>query len=556
MIKRILIFVALCLSPITAHAKGTVSSADPRASEAGLWVLQQGGTAAEAAMAMMLALTVVEPQSSGIGGGGFLMYHDVASNQTRSIDGRETAPWSVTPDLWMKDGQPISYMDAYPGGKSVGVPGNIRLMAKGHKQWGKLPWAKLFEPAIKLARDGFVVNSVMARRLDQAKTVWTDFPEARAIYWQDGRPKVEGDIVKNPKLAAFLTRLAAEGPDAFYSGENAAAITKAVGTAKRNPTVMTQSDIAAYQPYERDAICRPYRQYKICGMGPPSSGATTVLGILGMLERFDLKKLGPDNPESWNLIGQAMRLGYADRNRYLGDPGFTYVPVGGLLDPDYLNQRSQMIGEDKARQDYPAGNPPGALAMVDPKEGEEHGTTHFIAVDDAGNVASWTSTIEGPFGSQLVVNGYFLNNELTDFTFNPVLNGKPAANAPMAGKRPLSSMSPTIVFDQSGKPVFVVGAAGGKTIIMQVTKALIAWIDWGMPADKALGTPMLFFNNDGLVVEANTPLAGMKDQIAAYGVPVAVSNSLPLKANAAELTPNGWRGAADPRSLGKALEVP
>lgn len=552
--NRFFLAVALLFAPIVVSAKGTVSSADPRATEAGMEMLRAGGTASDAALAMMLALSVVEPQSSGIGGGGFIVYHDMKSGKIGSIDGRETAPASATPGLFLTaDGKAMGFREAVPGGRSVGIPGNIALAAKAHAKWGKLKWARLFDPAIRLADKGYAVTPRLASVISFMKPLWNDFPAAQAIYWQDGRPKAAGETVRNPELAALLRSVAKRGPKAFYTGENAQAIIDAAGQSVRNPTIITAADIAGYRAKERPPLCFVYRVYKVCGMGPPSSGATTVFQILGMLERFDMKTLGKDNPKSWHLIGQAMRLAYADREKYLGDPDFVSVPAAGLLDKGYIASRSATISETSALARYEAGTPPGAPPRTAGLSGEVSGTTHFVAVDGRGNVASMTSTVEGPFGSQLIANGYVLNNELTDFTAIPEKDGAPVANRVQAGKRPVSSMSPTIVYNAKGEPIFAVGAAGGKRIIMQVTKTLIAHLDWGLPVDQALAAPNIYFGGDGLLIESKTPLAEMAGPLAAFGTTVVQTDLMPSKANAAERTATGWRAAADPRSDGNAL---
>lgn len=555
MLRRLFAFLALTiLLPATALAAGTVSSADPRASEAGQQILREGGSATDAALAMLLALNVVEPQSSGIGGGGFLLHHDAGTGLIDTIDGREAAPASASPSLFLDgEGRPLPFMAAFPGGKSVGVPGNVALMKLAHDKWGRLPWAELFRPAIALARDGFTVSRPLAAALQRAAPLWAEnFPDARTIYWIAGKPAEEGATIRNPAFADFLEELSMQGPDAFYEGA-AGAIHQAVAEASRNPTRLTAGDLAAYRARERPAVCSPYRGYKVCGMGPPSSGATTVLQILGMLERFDLRALGPDNPESWHLIGEAMRLAYADRAKYLGDRDFVAVPVAGLLDPAYMRRRSALISRTRARTLYEAGTPPGADARTMSPAREVPGTTHFIAIDGEGDIVSMTSTIEGAFGSQLIAHGFFLNNEMTDFDFVPEENGAPVANRVEPGKRPRSSMAPTIVYDREGKPVFVVGAAGGPTIIMQVTKAIIAHFDWGMDAKSAIGLGLLFFRNGELLVEQGSALEAVKPGLEKMGHEVGTF-TFPLKANAAERLPDGrWSGAADPRSVGLAL---
>ena len=505
-------------------------------------------------MAMMLVLTVVEPQSSGIGGGGFFVYHSAKTGAIETIDGREMAPAATTPTRFLgADGKPLPFIAAFPGGISVGVPGNIALMAKVHAKWGKLPWARLFDPAIRLSENGFQVTPFLASRLGQLKKIWVDFPQAQAIYWQDGRPKAVGETVKNPALATLLRSVAKGGAKAFYTGENAKAISAATSASARNKAVITARDIAGYRAKDRAAVCMMYRTYKLCGMGPPSSGATTVFQILGMIERFDIKAMGKDDPKAWHAIAEAMLLAYADREKYLGDGDFVSVPVAGLLDKRYIAERSATISLDKSLPAYAAGNPPGAAKRTAAISSEVAGTTHFVAADGDGNIASMTSTIEGPFGSQLIANGYFLNNELTDFTFAPEKDGAPVANRPQAGKRPLSSMSPTIVYGPDGKVILAVGSAGGKRIIMHVTKTLIGFLDFGLSAKDAIALPNIYFGGDAVLIEGGTSLDAIRDKMAALGRTV-VSSDLGSKVNAVERTPTGWRGAADPRSEGVALD--
>ncbi|KMS60699.1 gamma-glutamyltransferase [Sphingobium baderi] len=554
-----LALVALSPAPLSAREpvalNATVSAADPRAAQAGQDILRKGGSATDAAIAMMLALNVVEPHNSGIGGGGFLMHHDGATGVLESIDGRETAPAAAKPDRFMgPDGQPLSFRDAWPGGYSVGVPGNVRLAWDAHRKWGKLPWADLFQPAIHLAEDGFEVRQRLDTAMNAVAPIWADFPEIRQYFWIDGKPAPIGTILQNPPLAALFRRIAAEGPDAFYLGGNAKAIADAVTNAPKNPVPMTQADLAAYQAKPRKPVCGTYRVYTVCGMGPASSGGVTVLQILGMVERFPLGQWGKDDVRSWHVIGEAMQLAYADRDTWLGDPDFVAVPLAGLIDPAYLKRRSALISLRKARNDYQPGQPQGAQPRTASRPQPESGTSHFVAVDRNGDIAAWTSTIESFFGSQLVANGVILNNELTDFSFTPEKNGAPVANRVEPGKRPLSSMSPTIVYDAAGTPIFTVGAAGGKTIIMQVAKALIAHFDWGLSAQDSIALGLEFFNGDGLVLEQGTSLEAMKAPLERLGHRVAISR-LGLKANAAERLPDGhWVGAADPRSPGVSLQ--
>ena len=550
---------ALSPSPLAARepvaVNATVSAADPRAAEAGQEILRRGGSATDAAIAMMLTLNVVEPHNSGIGGGGFLMHHDGRTGVLESIDGRETAPAAARPDRFMgADGKPLSFRDAWPGGYSVGVPGNVRLAWEAHRKWGKLPWAELFQPAIRLAEQGFEVRQRLDTAMKAVAPIWADFPEIQKYFWIDGKPAPMGTILKNPPLAALFRRIAAEGPEAFYLGDNARMVADAVSKAPKNPVPMTEADLAAYQAKPRKPVCGPYHGYTICGMGPASAGGITVLQVLGMVERFPLAKWGKDDPRSWHVIGEAMQLAYADRDNWLGDPEFVSVPIAGLIDPGYLRQRSALISMGRTLNDYRPGTPPGAEKRTAALPQPESGTSHFVAVDRNGDIAAWTSTIESFFGSQLVANGVILNNELTDFSFTPEKDGAPVANRVEPGKRPLSSMSPTIVYDAAGTPVFTIGAAGGRTIIMQVAKALIAHFDWGLSAQDSIALGFEFFDRDGLVLEQGTSLEAMKAPLEKLGHKVSISR-FGLKANAAERTADGhWVGGADPRSPGVSLQ--
>ena len=554
MLKRFLPLAALVTFtlPSLAAAQGVTSSADPRATEAGREILHQGGTAADAAVAMVAVLTLVEPQSSGIGGGGFMLHHDAKDGSISTIDGREMAPAAAKPERFLgPDGKPRPYMDVIPGGLSVGVPGNMRLMEMAHKKWGKLEWKALFQPAIKLAEEGFVVTPALNNWLVEFEPMWKDFPDARAIYYVDGKPAPVGTRLKNPAYAAILRDIAARGPDAFYSGANAKAISDAVAKAPRNAAALTVKDLAAYQAKERPAVCTSYRVYKVCGMGPPSSGATTVFGILGMIEGWDMKAMGKDNPMSWHLLAEAMQLSYADRAAYLGDGDFVDVPVKGLLDKAYLAERRQLISPYRAAGRYEPGTPPGAKPRAAAPAIPEQGTTHFVTVDAAGNVVSMTSTVESIFGSQLIANGYFLNNELTDFDHAPTKDGVPTANRVQAGKRPLSSMSPTIVYGPDGKVVLAVGSAGGKRIIMHVTKVLIGVLDWGLDAKAAMELPNLFYGKNGVLIENNAAGQAIAAKMKPFGYSFTAT-SLGSKLNAVERTAAGWRGAADPRGPGSS----
>ncbi len=559
-------------APQAQFERGMVSAADPRAAEAGTEMLRTGGSATDAALATLLALNVVEPQSSGIGGGGFLIVAD-GNGKVETIDGRETAPATATPDWFRMGGQYLSTPQAIPGGLSVGVPGNVALMAAAHRRHGRLAWRRLFAPAIRLARDGFAMTPRFVQFLDHYR-VDAKLPpeqrnlqfiatggsalsaESRALYYgADGSPLPVGSVIRNPALAAMLETLAAKGPRAFYTGANAAAIARTVSTAPRNPAPMTVADLAAYKAPLRAAICAKYRGYRLCGMGPPSSGATTVFGILGLLERFDMAALGKDSPVAWHLIAEAERLAYADRERYLADSDFVFVPVAGLLAPDYLASRSQLIAADHAMAGVAAGTPPGApIAQSDTMTPDVPSTSHFVAVDRRGQVVSMTSTVESAFGSGLMVSGYFLNNELTDFSLVPDREGKPVANRVEPGKRPRSSMSPTLVFAPDGKLRLAIGAAGGSTIPVQVVKAIIGVIDWKLSAQDAIALPVIYApGGDPVFVEQGSSLEAMAPALRALGHATVTARTMPLKANAIEVSGGRLEGAADPRSEGRAV---
>ena len=556
-----LLALAAPAAPATAAAtaapsaqRGLVSAADPRAAAAGAEMLRQGGTAADAALATMLALTVVEPQSSGIGGGGFFVYADKGGPPV-TYDGRETAPAAATGDWFFEDGQPMSTGEAIPGGKSVGVPGNFRLMAMAHERFGKLPWRTLFRPAIRLARDGFTITQRFHNALVRNRETAPLSPQARAMFYAaDGSPLPVGTRVRNPELAALLERVARHGPDTFYVGPNAQAIVAAVNGSQRNPSQMTAGDLATYSAKPRQPVCGEYRRHRICGMGPVSSGGTTVFAILKQLERFDLPTLGARSPTSWHLIAESMRLAYADRDQFLADPDFVAVPVAGLSDPAYLATRSALISPTATINVAAAGAPAAAPTLAPGLVPAERGTSHFSVADRWGNVASQTSTIESPFGSGLMVNGYYLNNELTDFSLAPSVNGVPVANRVEGGKRPRSSMAPTIVYGPDGQVRLAVGAAGGATIIAQVAKAIIGVVDWKLSAQEAIALPVMFAPSDTLFVERGTFLEAMIPQLRALGhTKIGYREPGTFKANAVERVNGRWVGAADPRSEGAAV---
>ncbi len=468
-----------------------ISAANPLAVQAGADVLRNGGTAADAMVAVQAVLGLVEPQSSGLGGGAFLVWYDAATGAVTTLDGRETAPLGATPTLFQGEtGEPLKFFDAVVGGRSVGTPGTPMLMAQAHKRWGNQPWATLLDPAKSLARDGFSVSPRLADSIAADPDRLSRFPETAAYFFPNGTGLVAGDVLKNPDYAATLTALQNDGPKAFYTGPIAQDIVSTVQNAQGNAGVLSLVDMAIYRVKERAPVCVAYRTYDVCGMGPPSSGALTVGQILKLIEPFDMATLGPDNPEAWRIIGDASRLAFADRGRYIADSDFVPVPTKGLVDPKYLENRAKQLNTDTALEKPTAGDPDfdHTLIWADDDSIELPSTSHFSIVDSYGNALSMTTTVENRFGSRLMSGGFILNNELTDFSFRTNRDGKPIANALAPGKRPRSSMSPTIVL-KDGKPVLVIGSPGGSRIIGFTAQTIIAHIDWNMDIQATIDMP-------------------------------------------------------------------
>lgn len=544
-------------APPSSEFVGAVSAADPRAEEAGMEMLAQGGNAVDAAIATMLALTVVEPQSSGIGGGGFLV-RGTPGGVVESFDGREKAPAGADPRWFLKeDGTLPPFGESVRSGLSVGVPGNIALAAMAHGKHGKLPWAQLFDPAIRLAREGFLVNPRLNSSLDSAKDRAAATTQGQTLFFDAaGEPVPVGTRVTNEALAKTFERIAARGPEAFYEGAEAALLAATVAAATPRDGAMTEGDVNAYEAKLRAPVCGSYRGYRICGMGPPTSGGIAVIQILTQLERFDLAGLGKESPATWHLFVESQRLAYADRELYLGDSDFVPVPVEGLLDRDYLAARSALIDPASTLAKVEPGKPVGApLALADGDEPEENGTSHFAAVDRDNVMVSYTSTIEGAFGSGLMHGGFYLNNELTDFSRAPEIDGRLVANRVEGGKRPRSSMSPFVVWDPAGRPVLAVGAAGGQTIPVQTARSIIGVIDFGLSAEEALGLPFIMAFGDQVMLEEGTWLAASADAFAALGHTKTMVRAAPVKANAVLRHGGTWTSARDPR-LEAQLEMP
>jgi gamma-glutamyltranspeptidase/glutathione hydrolase len=537
-----------------AATRHMISAANPHAARAGLEMLRKGGSAVDAAIAAQMVLTLVEPESSGIGGGAFLLLYDRKHNKVTSFDGRETAPGSATPGMFLDaNGNPRPHMDAIPGGLSVGVPGVVAMLELTHKRYGKLKWATLFQPAIALARHGFRVTAKMANEIREEPDMARMPDIRRYLYRKDGMPLREGEILKNPELARTFQLIARGGAKAFYSGPIAAAIVDKVQHAPVNRGGMTLADLAHYRAVERPPVCGAYRIYRICSMGPPSSGGIAVLQILGMLERFPSSQLQPNTLSDVHLVTQAERLAYADRAQYLADPDAIHVPIAGLLNQNYLRQRALLIDPRRDRGKAAPGTPPGIQTPFAPQRTRQlPGTSHLSVVDDSGEVISMTTTVEYIFGSEMMAKGFFLNNELTDFSFEPTRNGIPVANAPGPGKRPMSAMSPTIVFGPDGKFKIAAGSAGGPLIITDVASALSAMLDGQFTPQQAAAAPRFANLNSPTILEKGTPLESLAPQLTAMGHNV-VSRDIESGLHIVERVPEGYIGGADPRREGIAL---
>ena len=531
-----------------------VSAANPYAVKAGAKILAKGGTAADAMVAVQSVLGLVEPQSSGIGGGAFLIWYDAASGQITTLDGRETASRHVTPQLFQDaSGEPLKFFDAVIGGKSVGVPGTPALMLSAHKRWGRLSWSSLFEPGISLAKSGFRVSPRLSMLVSRDQKHLTQFERTAAYFYPGGNPVKVGSIMKNLRYANTLHALASDQGASFYKGEIAKDIVDTVQSATGNPGRLDLEDLAGYRVKERSAVCIAYRDLDVCGMGPPSSGGLTVGQILGMLENYDLAKMGPNSSEAWRLIGDASRLAFADRGRYMADSDFVSVPVKGLLNKKYLNKRATLLNQKKALKTVSPGNPSfdTARTLADDESIELPSTSHISIVDQYGNALSMTTTIENAFGSRLMTDGGFLlNNEMTDFSFRPIKDGVPIAYRLEPGKRPRASMAPTIVL-KNGKPYLVIGSPGGSRIIGYVAKAIIAFVDWGMTVQGVVSMPHLINRFGTYDLEKNTKAEMMKGPLSIAGFEVK-SRGLNSGLHAIAVYEDRLEGGADPRREGLA----
>ena len=561
-IRRIVIIAAAALTfavpasaaPLARHHAIVTDS--PFATDAGLQMLRAGGSAVDAAIAAQAVLTLVEPESTGIGGGGFMVLFDPVQKKVTTFDGREMAPASATPGMFLDaSGKPRGHFDAVPGGLSVGVPGDVAMLWLAHQKYGRLAWSKLFAPAIALAQKGFPVTHKLAMELRQYPQM-SQMPDIHAYFYHaDGSPLAQGEILKNPELAKTLTAIAKNGPKAFYEGPVAQAIVDKVQHAPVNPGGMTLADLKNYKAKERPPVCGMYRTYRLCSMGPPSSGGVAVIQILDLLEHFPAKDLQPGTLSEAHLFTQASRLAFADRAQYLADSDFIPVPVEGLTDRDYIATRAKLIDPTKDMGQATAGTPPSKHAALDyaPQRSPQlPGTSHMSIVDDRGEAVSATITVEFVLGSEMMAGGFVLNNELTDFSFDPVLDGKPVANAPAPGKRPLSSMSPAIVFDAAGKFKIATGSPGGPAIIDYVAQSIVNLIDGNQTPKQAAAQPRVLNLNSPTIMEKDTSAEALEPQLAAMGHHIASPQVELSGVNIIERVKGGYDAAADPRRDGDA----
>jgi gamma-glutamyltranspeptidase/glutathione hydrolase len=578
--------------PLVATSTTMVVTAHPLATEAGLSALRAGGSALDAAVAVQAALTVVEPQSSGIGGGAFLLYYDASERKLIAYDGRELSPAAATPKLFVHpDGAPFNFVEAVVGGRSVGTPGVLRMLALAHRAHGRRPWAEAFQPGIRLAREGFEITPRL-RTLLAKDALFPTIPDARRhFYAADGAAKAVGTRLVNPELARVFEEVAAD-PEVFYTGPLAQQLVEGVKAAKRPSTLLASlnttllemgapsvldwaasepnggllslEDLRSYKPEVRAPVCIPYKAYRVCGFPPPTSGGVTTLQILGILARFDLSGYGPRSPEVAHLFAEASRVAFADRNRFIADPDYVWVPTKRLLSKDYLDARAALIRVDARAPEVKPGkikkSDAKAAGLLVPEADDASPelpcTSHLVIRDAEGDIATMTTSVENVFGSRVMVRGFILNNQLTDFSFVPEKNGKPIANAVAPKKRPRSSMAPLLVFDAEGAPVLAIGSPGGSRIIDYVAQATLGILEFGLSPQEAVELPHVIDRGDGPTELEDAGWApGEREAVQAYlqklghTVVVTEENS---GLHALQRHAGGWRAGVDPRREGLA----
>ncbi|MGE0211481.1 MAG: gamma-glutamyltransferase [Parvibaculaceae bacterium] len=557
----LLLFMAGLLSACgRAEHDAMVATAAPEATEAAAEILREGGTAADAMVAAQAVLGLVEPQSSGLGGGAFALYFDMDSG-LEAWDGRETAPRAAGPKLFLgADGAPMPFETASVGGRPVGVPGAVALLWAIHEKHGRLPWSRLFNTAIRLAEEGFTVSPRLAAAIADAPELAADDAAASLYLREEGGKRVPlpaGQVIRNPAYAETLRAIATGGPNAFYDGDIALAIIAAVNAHASNPGEMTAADLAGYRAIERKPLCRPYHAYRVCGMPPPTSGGLTSLMILGILQHYRMPDLRPRSPTAVHLLAEASRLAFADRDLYMADPDFVPVPGEGLLDRGYLLSRARLIDPGRDHGKAAPGDPAGVqgLPRAASAPQPEYGTSHFSIVDGDGNAVSLTTSVEQSFGARIMAAGFILNNELTDFSFLPEKDGKPVANRVEGGKRPRSSMSPTIVFDPSGDLFAVVGSPGGSRIIGYVTGTLLGLLDWKLDMQSAIDLPHVLNRNGATELEQGTALETLAPRLEAMGHKIELKD-MPSGLQGIRLLDGVPDGGADRRREGTVIRIP
>lgn len=564
--KNFLITIFLTLSFLSNfveasdHSKSIVVTSNPYASKAAAEILRNGGSAVDAAITAQFVLTLTQPQSTGIGGGAFMLYWDKNSEKLYALDGREKAPASASPQLFLnKDGQPRKfYPDAVVGGISVGVPGMMRFLEQAHKKFGKLEWSVLLEYPIRLAEEGFELSSALYRTLSFLPDLKKIEP-ASSYFYKDNRngeltPLPIGTILTNAEYAKTLKRIAKFGPEELYSGQTANLIINAVNNSPFSPGLITLEDLANYTAVWRDPICGLYRKYKVCSMPPPTSGGITMLMMLKMLERFDFESEHPNSPNFIHLFSEAGSLAYADRDYYIADPDFVDIPVNGMLNEDYISERSKLIKKETSLRDRKPGKPKGYKKFSKNVDISRPSTSHLVIVDNFGNSISLTSTIEGPFGSHLMAGGFMLNNELTDFSLIPKKNGLFVANRVEANKRPRSSMTPTIIFNPEGEIYALTGSPGGNSIIGYVTKSVMAMVDWDLSPQDTVSLPHFIRKGENTELERGTDIVRYKQFLEKKGhkvviIPKVSGLQIIKKKN------KGFIGGTDPRGEGLVIPI-